>query len=146
MATWEADFPDLGNWEKTSCATSDYNCYAFAVEDQDRWWDPTPTDMYYWPKGAPLNHSLSTFFDIYRSYGYEHCTDGSLKADVEKIVIYENSGGGCNHVARQLPDGRWTSKMGTDEDIAHTTPECLKNTSYGNPIHFMSRKKQVKAS
>jgi hypothetical protein len=141
MPEWEALFPHLGRWVETSSATTDYNCYAFAVKDLDRWWDPLPAPGYYWPSGAPLNHQISTFIEIYKSYGYAPCADGALQHDVEKVVIYENASGGCDHVARQLPDGRWTSKIGPDEDIAHETPESLTSNSYGRPAHFMARRK-----
>jgi hypothetical protein len=142
MPDWEADFPQLGNWEETSTATTAYNCYAFAVEDQTHWWDPIPAPadmMYYWPDGAPLDHLISTFIEIYKRYGYAPCADGTLEPGVEKIVIYENAYGGSDHVARQLPDGRWTSKIGPDEDISHETPGSLTSQKYGAPRHFMAR-------
>jgi hypothetical protein len=143
MPEWEAGLPHLGKWQETSCATAAYNCYAFAVEDQKYWWDPIPAPelMYYWPPGAPLNHLVSTFIGIYERYGYARCVDGSLEIGIEKIVIYENESGGCDHVARQLPDGRWTSKIGPDEDIAHETPQSLTSPRYGVPRYFMARKK-----
>ncbi len=141
---WEQRFPSLGKYEQTSDATNEYNCYAFAVEEQDRWWDPTPVDIYYWPPGAPRDHSVATFVGIYGTYGYAVCADGSLEPDTEKIVIYVNHSGGTNHVARQLPDGRWTSKIGTDEDIAHAAPDSLAGEEYGSPLCFMSRPKRGK--
>jgi hypothetical protein len=140
MPEWEAQFPHLGNWVETSSATTDYNCYAFAVGDQERWWDPLPAPGYYWPD-VPLNHRVSTFVEIYKGYGFEPCADGTLEPGVEKIVIYENESGGCDHVARQLPDGRWTSKIGPDEDISHESPASLSGDFYGRSVHFMARRR-----
>ncbi|HTS40668.1 MAG TPA: hypothetical protein VMH84_09035 [Xanthobacteraceae bacterium] len=145
LKEWEQDFPNLGSYEETSRATGSYNCFAFAVEEQHRWWDPTPHVSYYWPANTDRDHSISTIIGIYKGYGYEICENGELEPDFDKIVLYDNNRGGINHVARQLPDGRWTSKMGPDEDIAHATPDALAGDEYGTPKYFMSRLKKKNA-
>lgn len=43
------------------------------------------------------------------------------------------------HAARQLPTGKWTSKLGRSEDIEHTTPEAVSGTTYGAMVCFMGR-------
>ena len=43
------------------------------------------------------------------------------------------------HAARQLPDGKWTSKLGPFEDIKHSTLVCLKGPLYGEPDTYMKR-------
>jgi hypothetical protein len=94
----------------------------------------------YWPDGVRRSYELSAFVDADRTIKYEVCADGSLEPSIEKIVIYTNQYGGVEHVARQLPDGKWTSKIGDHEDIVHNTPASLGgSTDYGEPRCFMSR-------
>jgi hypothetical protein len=65
---------------------------------------------------------------------YEQCDDGTPECGYEKIAIYVRSGE-VKHVARQLPDGRWTSKLGPGyliehsavEDLEHLVPEITAN-------------------
>jgi hypothetical protein len=35
--------------------------------------------------------------------------------------------------ARQLPNGKWTSELGPDEDIGHEDPYCLEGISSVGP-------------
>jgi hypothetical protein len=45
-------------------------------------------------------------------------------------------------MARQLPDGTWTSKCGGNEDITHFTLDALETydpPGYGCPVVFMKR-------
>jgi hypothetical protein len=60
----------------------------------------------------------------------------------EKIVLYGVRVGTDivpTHAARQLVDGRWTSKLGNCEDIEHDTIEMLNGPRYGVPICFLKR-------
>jgi hypothetical protein len=135
---WEQHFPNLGDWQETSPATETYNCFAFAAGENSRNWDPFPPGMYYWPPNVPRSYNTDAYVQAYRTIGYEPCTDGSLEPQHQKIVMYTNEYGGVEHVARQLPDGKWTSKLGVEEDIVHETPQSL-SVGYGQPTHFMRR-------
>ena len=53
-------------------------------------------------------------------------------------MIYAK-GDDYTHVARQLFDGRWTSKLGSGEDITHDSPEDILCDDYGDIVHFMKR-------
>lgn len=44
------------------------------------------------------------------------------------------------HVARQLDDGKWTSKLGSNEDIIHHTLDGLEGEKYGQVTTIMTRK------
>jgi len=51
-------------------------------------------------------------------------------------------------MARQLPDGTWTSKVGGLEDICHFTLDALESYDrnsgeYGYPIVFLRRRVKV---
>ncbi len=69
--------------------------------------------------------------------GYEECEDGSHEPGFEKIALYAKDAE-PTHAARQLPDGRWTSKLGKLEDIAHSL-EGLAECLYGEIVLFMKR-------
>jgi hypothetical protein len=56
---------------------------------------------------------------------------------VEKIAIYVRSDI-PSHVARQLPNGKWTSKLGLREDIEHDL-EALEGPEYGSVVLILSR-------
>jgi hypothetical protein len=61
--------------------------------------------------------------------GFERCDDADWEPGVEKLAIFADASG-PTHVARQLPNGMWTSKMGKMEDIEHTL-EGLSGGKYG---------------
>ena len=62
-----------------------------------------------------------------------------LEAGHEKVALYADDQGEWTHVARQLPDGWWTSKLGPDEDILHRTPQALAGDLYGQVQAIMKR-------
>jgi hypothetical protein len=43
------------------------------------------------------------------------------------------------HAARSLPNGAWTSKLGDDEDIEHSTLAVLEGREYGRAKVFLKR-------
>jgi hypothetical protein len=65
-----------------------------------------------------------------------------LQANIEKIAIYVNQLGVPSHAARQLPNGLWTSKLGSNVDIEHATPDALTGNDYGRPALLMARQLQ----
>lgn len=65
---------------------------------------------------------LDTLQQAFAALDYEICPDGGLETDFEKVVLY-GTALFYTHVARQLPNGKWTSKLGRAEDIEHDTPE-----------------------
>jgi hypothetical protein len=55
----------------------------------------------------------------------------------EKVALYALAGL-PKHAARQLPGGRWTSKLGPLEDVEHAL-EGLIGTWYGNVVQILKR-------
>lgn len=140
-AELQADWPNLTKtiYEITSKFTSEYNCIAWAInKEDDRWWSPTPEEDYYWPEGAPREQTLKAFTIAFQICGYEICSNGEIEAGFEKIAIYVTEDGKPQHVARQLDNGMWTSKLGRYEDITHEL-EGLVGKLYGNVQQFMKR-------
>src|SRR5262245_55040082 len=105
-------FPNLRNYQQTSHATPAYNCVAWAAEDTQRFWWPNPSPPYYWPPGMPREATEARFVEVFRTLGYEPCSDGSLEVGWQKVVIYTDVFGAPTHMARQLNTGLWTSKLG----------------------------------
>lgn len=46
----ELRYPNLAltEYTVTSPKSQEYNCFAWAAGDQERWWQPTPEDQFYW--------------------------------------------------------------------------------------------------
>lgn len=112
-------FPKLSSsiYKISSKATEDYNCIAWAAEDDSRWWWPD-ADCH-WPDGVPRQETLEAFIQAYQTLGYEPCNGDHLESGFQKIAIYVDNNRKPTHAARQLPDGKWTSKLGKSEDIEH---------------------------
>ena len=132
LGSWRPEeFPRLNptNHRITSKASRRYNCIAWALGDDSQWFDPMVADAY-WPEDLPKELTLDSVVELFRQAGYEICSDGRLQAGYEKIAIYTNDGG-PTHAARQLENGRWTSKLGNYHDIEHDSLEALNGDGYG---------------
>jgi hypothetical protein len=139
MVDLEALFPKLAgsSYTLTSPATQDYNCIAWAAGDDQRWWWPDAAGSRYWPGNVARDESVSGFQAMFESLGYAVCSDEQNEAGFEKIALFANSEG-PQHGARQLPNGRWTSKLGELDDIEHDLRD-LEGTEYGTVVVFMKR-------
>lgn len=135
----ESKWPNLASegYDATSPETHDYNCIAFAACDSDRWWWPDQHRHGYWPI-AKREETLSCFVEAYQTCGFEICEAG-FERDFERISIYTLNGI-PTHAARQLPDGRWASKLGPWEDIEHNTTKAVEEYIYGKTTVFMKRR------
>ncbi len=142
MADWLiATFPGLARegYRKKSPATWNYNCIAWAASRTDRWWEPDTLYVGYWPPGVARQYTLQAYTEAYATLGYEPCHTGDLTIAFEKVVLFADAAGTPTHAARQLDNGRWTSKLGPDVDIEHATPDALNGAEYGTPVLFMQR-------
>ncbi len=143
--SWSKDsFPHLEdhNHHLTSPVTNRYNCIAWAAGNDGKWWWPDANNIGYWPPNAPREETLDAFIQAYSVLGYKECRDGEMELGFEKVVIYAKVTYGIpipTHAARQLSDGKWTSKLGTLEDIQHSTPEGLNGPVYGTPVLYLRR-------
>lgn len=79
----------------------------------------------YWPHGVPREETLSAFIAAFQTIGYETCEDASLEPSFQRIALYADAQNTPRHVARQLPNGEWTSKIGQYEDIQHRALSSL---------------------
>jgi hypothetical protein len=124
----------------SSPPTRDYNCIAWAAGDTVRWWWPdqfSTSDDPYWPPGVPREETVEAFRQLFATLGYEVCNDDRLEEGYEKVAIFAYTGV-PKHAARQLPSGRWTSKLGQMEDIEHDLHD-LTGMVYGSFALVMKR-------
>ena len=131
----------------TSDATPAYNCVSWAVGETHRWWEPSDSTSKYWPAGVPRDDSVEALQDALATVGFTPCDDGQLEPDFVKLAIFADDEG-YTHVARQLPSGRWTSKLGRDRDIEHELHALTSHRSlspsyrYGEIVGFMQRPRE----
>lgn len=139
---YDRDFPNLrknGGWQRTS-DPADYNCIAFAVWDEARWWWPRVREDEYWPLPIPDKVSIQTFLEAFATRGFSRCTpNGQPEAGYHKIALFAKEDGTVTHAAR-LEDGKtkWKSKLGPDEDIEHTL-EGLEGPCYEKVVELFGK-------
>ena len=137
----ETVFPGLarGGYRVTSLRDSDYNCIAWAAGDTRAWWWPgRDAGREYWPSGVPRERTRDAFAAAFASLGYMVCEGEGPEAGYEKIALFADADGRPTHAARQLPSGRWTSKLGKLEDIEHGLHD-LEGAIYGAAVLLMKR-------
>lgn len=137
----ETAFPNLtkNGFTITSPATEDYNCLAWAADESERWWWPDPFYVNYWPEDALRDETLEAFAQAYQTLGYEPCAEEQLETGFEKVAVYADSEGTPTHAARQLPSGQWSSKLGSLEDITHSSLDALAGELYGAAVLLLKR-------
>ncbi len=143
-------FPKLfgGRYGVTSGRTKRYNCIAWALgREQPR---GVASSDGYWPEGIRGDGTVEAVIELFQSFGFI-CTslgDVSPEKGVLKVAIYGDAEG-YTHVARQLPGGRWTSKIGKLQDIEHDSLDALTSAisrigteddkAYGNLAQIMRK-------
>lgn len=135
----EEELPQLigKDYRITSLDTNEYNCIAWAAEKIERWW--WPTDEAYWPPEATRNKSLTGFVEAFSKLGYSPCESAVFEPEFQKIAIFCDDEGQPTHAARQLANGKWTSKLGRLEDIEHNLTD-LEGSFYGHVKAFLKKK------
>jgi hypothetical protein len=125
----EAYFPNLrrDQYRITSDETPNYNCIAHAAGADNRPWWPVDAVGVYWPEGVNRAETLEAFVSAYGRQGYAPCDSADHEDGFEKVALYVDGSGEPVHAARQLRDGKWTSKLGDWEDIEHETLAVLED-------------------
>jgi hypothetical protein len=137
-------YPNLrtGNYHKTSEETNIYNCVAwvFNIKTEpidlsvDENGDPMPVPQYLMPQ---------VYIEYFEQRGFTKCDTPDLEAGIEKIALYVHTSGTFEHVALQLENGNWSSKVGEYEDIEHYNLEAIEKPDYmGIASIFMKRERK----
>ena len=138
----EQVFPGLrgSGYQVTSPQADRYNCIAWAAGDVSNWWwpdEPDQLDSSYWPPGVPRAERLDLCCAAFATLGYTVCDDEQSEAGYEKVALFAVAGN-PTHAARQLANGRWTSKLGPMEDIEHGLRE-VEGDLYGTVAVLLKR-------
>jgi len=134
-----AGLPKLNklNSKITSAQTPRYNCVAWSVcNDLVSLW---PDEDNRWPVGFNRTETLEAFLELFVGVGFLQCVDGRLEPGFTRIALFVNAEGKPSHVARQLPTGLWTSKLGILADIEHRELSVIEGKDYGRVAIYMRR-------
>lgn len=104
----------------------------------NRCWWPSPHPRYYWPDGLPLVDTIENFVVAFGAQNFLVCEHPDLEPGYEKVAIYAKDGR-PTHMARMLPNGRWSSKLGDMWDIEHKTLGGLEDSDYGLVAKLLKR-------
>ena len=149
--TIDCDFPKAASigYALTSSRSSFYNCIAWAAgRINNKWW-PLPHKIrgWYWPPGIRADVSIETFIEMFskvEKYAEWDAENADFEEGWSKIAIYAKKDGEPTHAARQLPNGKWTSKLGGNRDIEHTLDVLessdTKESAYGKAVKIMRRR------
>ncbi len=137
-------FPGLvgTSYRVSSPVTRDYNCIAWAAGDTAHWWWPDidpDNDAIFWPPSVPLEETLPAFAAAFATLGYAPCSREGPEPGFEKVALFARDGV-PTHAARQLRDGRWTSKLGLREDIEHDL-HAVSGELYGTVVLVLKRER-----
>jgi hypothetical protein len=81
----------------------------------------------FWPSNVPEpdgDEDLDCYLALFRSWGFEDAQTVDLEDGFLKIAIFATDNA-FDHVAKQLPSGRWSSKGGNLYDFRHGTLDAL---------------------
>ena len=131
-------FPNLVAYQITSPPSEKYNCIAWAAGDATLWWWPDEGPGIYWPPGIAKEETIPMFTSLFAGLGYSPCSSADTEDGFERIALFANASDFPTHAARELPSGRWTSKLGRVEDIEHALHD-LEGDEYGKVVLVMLR-------
>ncbi len=147
-ATWYPKLRRFALGDVTSPFTPDYNCIAYAAKDMTQPWWPVPEWMmqlpgaryYYWPVERIYPPTVENFYRAFATEGFQPCKTGKHEHGYEKVAIYVVTGDEPKHMARELGDGIWYSKLGDFQDIRHYVFDAVENAGYGQAKYFMRKR------
>lgn len=121
----------------TSPIDPNYNCIAWAANDNTKWYEPDPYGFYFWPQEVNREYTTEAYINLYEYFGFIRCDNGELEEGYIKVAVFEKNGV-PTHACRQLLDGNWTSKLGKNIDVQHSLNNIQEGT-YGNIIQFLKK-------
>ena len=127
-------FPNLRSYRITSPVSLQYNCVAWALGINSQWWSHDRI----WLDFVPRSLEAQALMQLFEAFGYIVCDSDEREPGYDKVALYALNGE-WQHAARQLDDGRGTSKLGPFEDITHSSPEDLTSDLYRN-VHCIMRR------
>jgi hypothetical protein len=120
----------------TSPETKTYNCLAWALGDNENWWEADEDS--YWLPDLPENDDIATIVLLFEKFGFETCAENGHEVGFEKVALFSKDQIVCTHIARQLDNGFWTSKLGVSYDVQHSLP-AMEGGMYGDVYVFLKK-------
>ena len=116
----EDAFPGLvgTSYRITSLADRRYNCIAWAAGRTSYWLWLEVSEHAEWPPAIPLEETVTAFDLFFRWLGFVPCVSEQLELGFEKVALFAKSANEPKHAARQLPNGKWTSKLGKSKTLS----------------------------
>jgi hypothetical protein len=115
----------------TSAPDDTYNCVGWVFRELDAYYAP---DLK-WPADVPPpddpDQDLDAYVALFASRGYSVCGTPDVEYGFLKIALYAKDHA-FHHVAKQLPNGEWSSKLGEAHDLRHEHLEALE----GDTVYF----------
>ncbi|MCK4830265.1 hypothetical protein KA005_81860 [bacterium] len=127
----EKTFPRLKSKKYKISSPEDptYNCIAWSLGDNQRWWEPDPMGDYYWPPEISRSYSLDSYKAIYLKRGFTIDSDHDIEHDLSKIALFAKNDL-PTHASKKTSSRNWSSKLGSSIDIEHEL-EGLIGEAYG---------------
>jgi hypothetical protein len=134
----ELDFPSLiGKEYELSDENFDYNCLAYALGDEKRWWEPPNGFEKYWPDGFNADTTVATAESIIRVSGFIVELQPSATPKTHAVAIYAQ-GNDWTHFAK-FSEGKWSSKLGEGHDVQDIQLQDLEGLIYGKVLKILAR-------
>ena len=112
----------------TSQPTDKYNCVGWVNRELEGYYAPGIR----WPHGIPAprrgEQDVQAYIALFESWGFVTCETPDLEDSFLKIAIYAKDGF-FHHVAKQLPSGAWSSKIGEAHDVRHEQLDALDDSA-----------------
>src|SRR5262249_51897076 len=101
---------------------------------------PADPEIVFWPNQVARDLTVKAFQEAFATIGYDLCPNEDYEPGFEKIALFATPDGAPKHAARQLANGKWTSKLGWMEDIKHPL-HAIAGLEYGSVVQIMKRGK-----
>lgn len=124
-------FPKIkDNFKLLTKADKSYNCIGWACGDTKRFW--WPEEDSFWPRDVQREATVDAFDELFLDHlqGQE-TIDENFEDGYQKLALYTEGEHEPTHLARLMPDGTWTSKLGKDPIIEHKTLDEMDDGLYG---------------
>lgn len=134
----------------TSPENPNYNCIGWAYNYNNRWMQPPDgTKVFdgvssYWPANICEDQDIDCLIDAFIAKGYSICSSWEHEKGYQKVALYTKIGTRLwTHASRELTQppvtGKWTSKLGAQNDIQHSNPYTIEGYIYGKVYCIMKR-------
>ena len=116
-----------------------YNCVAWALGENHRWYQVGREPNWYWPPDVPADGTFESYVALFVRAGYSPCDAPDWEPGYEKVALYADEQGEFKHVAKMKDSDSWMSKVGSLDDIEHRTPDVFDSDRLGTVRRVLRR-------